>query len=250
MLRIAPFLAPELPWPGTAGCLASAALSNLVRAQPPGKAGFAADEWVLSKSQKCKWPKTETVFQYSSHFPHFYLWVIIVLPYNRGDTSKYIIVIFFQKYCIGSVQDLFANTTAPVTLKQTQPLRNNGKMPSPGNVINSPVEWKYLVVSITPCKGPAVPAGSSTQAALTLWRSQLGDVLSGFIIRIFGCYHLVPVAVLFVQHMWDLQRSLSLCSQIQILLSKVGPQLPDFKLEEKTTSHTDVIQAWPEVCIL
>lgn len=106
------------------------------------------------------------------------------------------------------------------------------------------------MVSITPRKGPAVPAGSSTQAALTLWRSQLSDVLSGFIIRIFGCYHLVPVAALFVQHMWDLQRSLSLCSQIQILLSKVGPQLPDFKLEEKTISHTDVIQAWPEVFIL
>jgi len=33
--------------------------------------------------------------------------------------------------------------------------------------------------------------------------------------------------------MRDLQRSLSLRSQIQILLSEVGPQLPDFKLEKK-----------------
>lgn len=86
-----------------------------------------------------------------------------------------------------------------------------------------------------------MPVGSSTQAALTSWGSQLSDVLGGVIIRIFSCYHLVPVAALFVQYMWDLQRSLSLCSQIQILLSKVRPQLPDFKLEEKITPHTDVM---------
>lgn len=91
---------------------------------------------------------------------------------------------------------------------------------------------------------------SSTQAALTSWSLQLGDGLGGFIIWVFSGNHLVPVAALFVQHMWDLQRSLSLRSQIQILLSKVGPQLPDLKLEEKTTACTDVIWTWLEVHIL
>lgn len=71
--------------------------------------------------------------------------------------------------------------------------------------------------------------------ALTSCRLQLRDVLGAFVVRVLSGHHLVPLAALLVQHVWDLQGSFSLCSQVQVLLSKVGPQLPDFKLEEKTT---------------
>lgn len=89
-------------------------------------------------------------------------------------------------------------------------------------------------------------------AALTLTscRAQFRDALGGFVVRVFGGHHLVPLAALLVQHVRDLQCSLSLCSQVQILLGKVGPQLPDFKLEGKTASQTDVMRAWPEVSML
>lgn len=93
------------------------------------------------------------------------------------------------------------------------------------------LEWRCSV-------GPH--CAGSAQAALTLGRSQLRDVLSAFVIRVFSGHHLVPLAALFVQHVWDLQCGLSLCSQVQILLSKMGPQLPDFKLEEKIP-QTDVM---------
>lgn len=146
--------------------------------------------------------------------------------------GRYTIVIFIPSHFIGSGQNLFINITAPATLEQTQLLCKNGKMQSPGKAIKSLAEWKYFVGSVTPCKGTAVLAGSSTQTALTSWSLQLSDVLSAFIVWIFSCHHLVSVAALFVQYVGDLQRSLSLCSQVQILLSKVGPQLSDLKLEE------------------
>lgn len=100
--------------------------------------------------------------------------------------------------------------------------------------------------AINPCWSGGVQGGpawriSCAQAALTSGRSQLSDVLGGFVVRILSGHHLVPLAALFVQHVWDLQCSLSLCSQVQILLSKVSSQLPDFKLEEKTTPQTDVM---------
>lgn len=85
---------------------------------------------------------------------------------------------------------------------------------------------------------------------LTSRSSQLRDALGGFIIRVLSGHHLVPLAALFVQHMGDLQGSLSLCSQVQILLGKVGPQLPDFKLEERTTPQSHVMWARPEVSML
>lgn len=99
-------------------------------------------------------------------------------------------------------------------------------------------------------KGNNSAVDSSTRAALTSWRLQLSDGLSGFIIWVFSGNHLVPVAALLVQYVWDLQCSFSLCRQVQILLSKVGPQLPDLKLEEKTTAGTDVIWMWLEAHIL
>lgn len=49
--------------------------------------------------------------------------------------------------------------------------------------------------------------------------------------------HLLETAALFTPHMVDLHGCFTLCYKVQILLSQVGPELPDFKLmkEEEMT---------------
>lgn len=94
---------------------------------------------------------------------------------------------------------------------------------------NSP---RHLALTCCPVSVRGHEEDTGVITCRSSWLSPLASVLS-----VGGCgsesIHLLKAAALLSPHVMDLHSSLTLCNQIQILLSQVSPQLPDLKLTRR-----------------